>query len=241
MNRPLAIFDVDGTICDTLDVDDACYLASVSMVLNEPVAVSSWEEAAHVTDAGVTDWLWSKYRHRSPTTEEVLALVCAYEAALVRELQRAPQKFRATPGAPALISRLLGDSWGVGIATGGWRRLARLKLSAAGIPGDFLLASSDDSHDRLEIFRIAHNRLSKSLGLPHSGRTVLVGDGIWDLRVACALGWSFLGVGKAERAARLKAEGASAVVEDFASLSEVLDLLQTCSVPKVAAPYQEVC
>jgi phosphoglycolate phosphatase-like HAD superfamily hydrolase len=62
---------------------------------------------------------------------------------------------------------------------------------------------------------------------------VLVGDGIWDVRVAGAHDWWFLGVGKAERAERLWAEGATAVVEDFADLSQVLELLDHCSPPEV--------
>jgi phosphoglycolate phosphatase-like HAD superfamily hydrolase len=194
------------------------------------VVPSSWEAAIHITDAGVVDWLWRRYRERAPTAEELEAFADAYAQALSSELQRAPDRFRVMQGAPALLDLLHRMQWDVAIATGAWRRLARLKLEAAGISEELLLATSDDAMDRREIFRLAQSRAVEKRGAPHSG-TVLVGDGVWDVRVAAGHGWRFLGVGKGQRAERLRAEGATAVVEDFSDLVETLNLLQRCGTP----------
>ncbi len=167
-----------------------------------------------------------------PTADEIQTLASVYESILVSELRGAPHRFAVTPGARTLLDHLFASEWDIAIATGGWSRLAHLKLAAAHIPTNLLLASCDDSQDRFEIFRLAQNRAAKRRTDSYS-RIVLVGDGIWDLRVAAALGWCFLGVGKGERARRLVAEGASAVVEDFSDLWRVLNLLEHCSAPDV--------
>ena len=237
MNGPLTIFDIDGTLCDTFNVDDECFCAAVSQVLTIPVVLSSWEGAPHITDAGIADWLWRQHLNRSPTADEIQALANAYEVALARELQAAPHRFSVIGGVPALLDHLFAARWDIAIATGGWSRLARLKLAAAHIPEALLLASSDDSYDRFEIFRLARDRAVQRRKSYHA-KTVLVGDGTWDVQVAAAHGWCFLGVGKAQRAERLLAEGASAVVEDFSDLPRVLDLLQHCSTPKVRRSHE---
>lgn len=232
MSLSLAIFDIDGTLCDTVPWDDACFGAAVSNVLKIPVGPSSWEGAPHITDAGITEWLWQQSLHRAPTADELEALVTTYASALIRELQSAPHRCIIVPGVPALLDHLVATQWDIAIATGGWSRTARLKLAAAHIPATWLLGSSDDSQDRAEIFRLAQRRAASRRKASHA-RTVLVGDGTWDVRVAAAHGWGFLGVGQGDRAKRLVAEGASAVVEDFSDLPLVLDVLQHCSVPEV--------
>jgi phosphoglycolate phosphatase-like HAD superfamily hydrolase len=231
MTARLVIFDIDGTLCDTFDVDDECFCEAAAEVLNAPVALSSWEGAPHLTDSGIAEWLWHKYLKRSPTVDELQAFADAYESALCRELQHAPHRFSVVRGVPSLLKRLFTEKWDVAIATGGWSRLARLKLAAARIPEELLLASSDDSPNRSEIFQLAQERAAKRHGEFYS-RIVLVGDGIWDVRVAATNSWCFLGVGKEARAERLLAEGATAVVKDFSDLSRVLDLLEDCSQPE---------
>jgi hypothetical protein len=70
-------------------------------------------------------------------------------------------------------------------------------------------------------------------------RVVLIGDGIWDIRVAAHLGWSFLGVGLGERRARLERAGANVIVENFSDARDLLELLRTCGGPKlIVAPSE---
>ena len=110
---------------------------------------------------------------------------------------------------------------------------ARLKLKAAGLPVASLLASSDDSRDRFELFSLAKSRAVAISGtLPN--RTVLVGDGTWDVRVARRLGWSFVGVGRDRSVARLRDEGADFVIPDFADRDVVFAGIRDCGVPRLA-------
>jgi len=225
MNAPLAIFDIDGTLCNTVEVDDECFCGVASELLQISLGPLSWEGAPHVTDAGILNWLWRRYRSGAPTEAKVEVFVGRYEASLARELERAPSRFAATPGAAPLLGRLRREGWDVAIATGGWGRTARLKLHAADLPVDLLLASSDDSQDRVAVFELAKRRADVTYRGIHQ-RVVLVGDGIWDIHVAAHLGWAFLGVGCGERGVRLRDGGASAVVENFLDGDGVLRLLR---------------
>jgi len=225
MDAPLAIFDIDGTLCNTLEVDDECFCSVASELLQVSFGPLSWGGAPHVTDAGILDWLWRRYRSRAPTEAEVEAFVGRYEAALARELAQAPSRFAAMPGAAPLLDRLRREGWHVAIATGGWGRIARLKLRAADLPVDLLLASSDDSQDRVAVFELAKRRADVTYRGVHQ-RVVIIGDGIWDVYVAAHLGWAFLGVGCGERGDRLRSGGASAVVDNFLDGDGVLRLLR---------------
>jgi phosphoglycolate phosphatase-like HAD superfamily hydrolase len=152
-------------------------------------------------------------------------------ALLEERLAHEPSRFAAIPGAADLLAGTGSAGWDAVIATGGWSRSARLKLAAAGLPGESLLASSDDSVDRLEIFRLAHQRAVERRGWDYA-RTVLVGDGAWDVRVAASLGWPFAGVARGERAESLRRAGASAVVEDFQDAARFVEVLEGCDVPR---------
>ena len=231
MSDRLVIFDVDGTLCDTCDVDDVGFCAVAAEMLGAPVPPSSWKAAPDITDAGILAWLWHRHRGRGPTPEEREAFVAGFESVLARELRRASGRSLAMAGAAQLLGRLAATGWNFAFATGGWGRTARLKLRTAGLPVEPLLASSDDSPDRAEIFRLAGDRAAARSGAPHA-RSVLVGDGIWDVRVAAHLGWPLLGIARGERAQRLREEGASAVVPDFQDLNAVLGLLLGCEVPR---------
>jgi phosphoglycolate phosphatase-like HAD superfamily hydrolase len=237
MTARLIIFDIDGTLCDTFNVYDGCFCEAAAEMLNAPVALSSWEGAPHLTDSGIAEWLWHQHLKRAPTVEELKAFADAYEPALSRELRQAPHRFDVIRGVPSLLDRLVAEKWDVAIATSGWSRLARLELAAARIPEELLLASSDDSPDRSKIFLFAQERAARRRGEPYT-KTVRVGEGIWDVRVAAAHGWCFLGVGREVRAERLLAEGATAVVEDFSDLSRVMNLLESCSRPEKGATFK---
>jgi phosphoglycolate phosphatase-like HAD superfamily hydrolase len=220
----LVIFDVDGTLCDTYNVDDVGFCEVAAEMLGVPVPPESWKAAPEITDAGILAWLWDRHLGRRPARQELDAFIAAFEAVLARELRRAAGGSLAMPGVAQLLESLAATGWDVAFATGGWGRTARLKLRTAGLPVEPLLASSDDSADRVEIFRLAGSRAAERAGAPHV-RSVLVGDGLWDVRVAARLGWPVLGIGRGDHADRLRNEGASAVVPDFQDVEAVLGLL----------------
>jgi phosphoglycolate phosphatase-like HAD superfamily hydrolase len=233
VNGHLAIFDIDGTLCDTYDVDDECFCATVAEVLGARIDANEWAQAPHVTDSSVIPWVWERHRGRRPSAAELGRFADVYERRLAEVLARALNRFRPVPGAHDLLALLPQRGWEAAVATGGWARLARLKLRAAGFATSLLRACADDSPDRADIFREAGRRAAAAAHSDHV-RTVLVGDGVWDARVAKQLDWPMLGVGHGERALRLAQHGVRSIVRDFSDSETVLQHLEQCTVPQGA-------
>jgi phosphoglycolate phosphatase-like HAD superfamily hydrolase len=228
--RVAIVFDIDGTLCDTCAVDDEVFSAVTAVQLGIPLEAVVWDECPHITDTGISAWLSARHRGRDPSPEESEAFAVAFESALRTEWGRKPDRFRAMPGAAAFLSQLTELGCIYAIATGGRDRTARLKLAAAGLPADRLLASSDDSRARTEIFSLALSRLGDS-NETHRRRIVLVGDGVWDVRTAAQLGWAMVGVGSGERATRLRAAGANVVIPHFEDKVAFANAIQQATAP----------
>lgn len=226
----LVIFDIDGTLCDTNAVDDECFVRACEAVFGIAGPDLDWAQAPQVTDAGISEWWCRQTRGRAPASGEAAAFLDRFLVGLRQALDEAPERFRPVRGAPELLPRLREVGWRVGVATGGWGQSARLKLAAAGLAEERVLACSDDTPDRVEIFRLAQQR-ALAAGPEGVTRTVLVGDAPWDVRVAHALGWPFVGVAAGPCADRLREAGAVDVIPDFLDVERVLVLLERAAVP----------
>lgn len=188
----------------------------------------AWRTAPHITDHGILEWMWLERRGRGPEAHEMLAVKERF-VALLREAHAGSLRIRPIPGAPALFHTSELGSWMLRAATGGWEESARFKLWAAGLPAGVLAASSSDSPDRVHVFRLAAERAGAARGF--EGRVVLVGDGLWDVRVARALGWRFVGVASGAGEARLRRAGARQVVANFTDLRAFVEALRASSSP----------
>jgi phosphoglycolate phosphatase-like HAD superfamily hydrolase len=208
---PVAVFDIDGTLTDTFDVDVECYEEAMRDELGLDIP-SDWPTFDEVTDAAILRTACERLGRPVPD-EETQDRIARRIAALLEEvLEREPERFRAIPGAPDIFGVLKDLGWNVAMATGAWRASALVKLRGAGIPHhDVPLASSSDYPARAEIIRHAVRGLSAE----GSGPFVYIGDGVWDGRASLSLSYSFIGVATGSRGARLKEVGAIAVVPDF--------------------------
>ena len=165
---------------------------------------------------------------RDPGGAEISRLQSRFIQLLCASVEGTRQPMREVPGAAALLHRLkAGPGWRIAIATGGWNVSARFKLASAGLPVDGIpWASADDAHDRVEILRTAIQRAGQHYGQVSFGKVVYIGDGVWDVRAAKALGIGFLGLATDNKAGRLVEEGASCVLADFSDPVQVSECLE---------------
>lgn len=186
------IFDIDGTLLESADVDDRLYRRAVETVLGPVRFRESLHHYDYVTDAGILAQVLLD--NGLPSDPDPVHEIREHFVGLVRDHIDDNGPFREIPGARDMLGALLGaEGVAVAIATGGWGASARLKLETAefaldGIP----IVSADDAWDRVEIMRIALERLGAEFD-----SVTYYGDGPWD-RAACErLGWDFVAVGPA--------------------------------------------
>lgn len=228
MRGQCVIFDLDGTLCDTVDVDDACYRETAAAALQVPADDVDWRSAPHHTDSGIARWLWERFRSRPPTREEVEAFQRDFFRRLEARRVEDGRRFLPIEGALPFLNSLRQGGATVGIGTGAWRVSAELKLAAAQLDLGLLYATADDGETRAEIFSLACARAApRAQWAPD---TVLVGDGVWDVETARQLGWRFIGVGTGAVAARLREAGAAEVVPNFLGLNAT-DVLHRARIP----------
>ncbi|HEX8282933.1 MAG TPA: HAD family hydrolase [Pyrinomonadaceae bacterium] len=241
----LAIFDIDGTLTETNEVDSICFVRAMADAHAVGAMSTDWGAYAHTTDSFITREVLRERFGRAPEAGELSKFIVRFVSLLEQSRARDASVFGEVAGASSALARLRREpGWGVAIATGCWRGSALLKLAAAGVEaGGVPAAYAEDGVSREEILLAALARARESYGLESFDRVVSLGDGLWDVSAARNLGFPFVGVGGGERAARLRGAGASHVLEDFEDYERLLRCLAEAKVPGTAAgirpPTQE--
>lgn len=221
----LAVFDIDGTLTDTNQVDALCYLQALEQEFGFKDIDNDWSHYIHSSDPGIINQLFQQRLGRLPRKAEVYAFQKCFLALLRVEHQKDAGLFREIKGAGALLDYLIKrPGWTAAFATGGWEVTARFKLEAAGLPFEGMaFASGDDEESREDILRTAMLRARRISGVKSFTSVVSLGDGVWDVKAARNLKLAFIGVGNQ---AKLQNAGASAVISDFSDTQTCLDLME---------------
>jgi len=214
----LIIFDIDGTLCDTLTVDARCCLEAIEHVMGRSLATVDWSAYPEATNAAIVqDFL------RECGEKEVASLERRIREEFVLRLEdagrRAPELFRPIDGALDLFACLGSRRYDMAIATGCWHESAHAKLRLSGFDVTGIpFASSSDARRRVDIITLAAARAGCSLA-----DAIYVGDGVWDVKAARELGMGFIGVGRKHEL--LRAHGARRVFESFRDTDRFLSAL----------------
>jgi phosphoglycolate phosphatase-like HAD superfamily hydrolase len=217
----LVMFDIDGTLTETMKVDEECFVRAFKDVFGFADIDTDWSHYPHTTDSSIFHEIYVSRHARPPTAPDISRFRQHFIGLLAVASSQSP--FAPVPGADRLLSRLAQDgSHRVSLATGGWRDSARLKMASAGMCfDDHPAASADDALDRESIMRFSGQRAVERYGEAFA-RTVYVGDGVWDARACRNVGIPFVGIGIGSRATRLSAEGAVCVFPDFSDVDKFL-------------------
>jgi phosphoglycolate phosphatase-like HAD superfamily hydrolase len=224
----LAIFDIDGTLTESVAVDEVCFVQAFRDVLGIERINTNWLEYTFQTDSGLALEICRQHLGRDPGSAEIISLQSRFAELLNAAVEGAREAIREVPGAAALLRLLTAHArWHVAIATGGWSVSARFKLASAGLAVDgFPWANADDALDRVDILRTAIVRAGQRYEQDIFEKIVYVGDGVWEVRAAKALGIGFLGLATNDKAGRLMEEGALCVLPNFSDLVRVVECLE---------------
>lgn len=213
----LAIFDNDGTICDTQDVEGRCYSLAIERVTGKPLSSLDWTTYTEPTSSAIVRELLAGDAEAAEKEERIEAEFCRL---LREERPNFPGDFSPIPGAIEFLHRL--DREGVcalAIATGCFDASARFKLECCGVSLDrYPHATSSDTPRRREIIPLAAARAGFDLG-----SVVYFGDAPWDVRVSTALGIPMIGIGR--RFEQLRESGVRFAFRDYTNPDEILSAL----------------
>ena len=229
----LAIFDIDGTLTNTNDVDTECFVRALSETHGISEINTNWDEYPHTTDSGIILHIFQEQFGREPGLAELGVFKQWFVDLLQEQVRLNPSLFSEISGAGTALGRLRKESnWRVAIASGSWREAARLKLAAAEIDIDGIPAAyAEDGLSREDIVSAV---MRKSLTYYHQtnfARVVSVGDGLWDVRTARALQLPFLGIGSEECETMLRESGVKQVIGNFADCDLLIRCLNEATVP----------
>jgi len=213
----LVMFDIDGTLTATTGIDEVCFIQAVQEVLGVKEIDTDLLNYTHVTDEGITSEIIEHHAGRPAGREELSDIRNLFVKLLKEKPLSHPAAFQPIAGASDILNQLGGLKHGaVSLATGGWKKSARLKLEVfdAGIQ-KIPMATSSDAVSRQEIMQLSEERARTACRIQAFDSVAFVGDGLWDLRSASALGYGFVGIGKGDRAVQLTKEGARHVFPDY--------------------------
>lgn len=229
----LAIFDIDGTLTKTNDVDTQCFVKAFALNGIEDIN-TNWASYGHTTDSGITLQIFQEFFGRVPQESELSRLQHRFVDLLQEQYTKDNILFAEVPGASVMLRRLREtEDWAIAFATGGWSASACMKLDSAKLDvGQLPIASADDGISREDIVKTAISRAKAVYNQLDFEKIVCIGDGIWDVLTAVQLQLGFVGVASGEQKIILQDAGVEQIIEDFVNFDDFLQALNTASIPK---------
>jgi phosphoglycolate phosphatase-like HAD superfamily hydrolase len=226
----LLIFDIDGTLTDTIGVDNECFISAFEDEFQVELTQTDWATFQNVTDAGLFQDLFESNFNKKPTLNEKETFQARFFEYLRLNLVNNPERFNEIRGAKKFIENCL-QHYGIKVAfaTGGWGTSAKMKLQASGIPYENLpLSCSDRFISRQEILTNAVEQSLRQHSTASFSEVIYFGDGVWDLKTTAELEIRFIGV-DAKQDGKLKNLGATQVIKDFSEVESIFELLENRS------------
>lgn len=215
----LIIFDIDGTIIDSVKTDDECFIQSFQDLFNIDLRSADWTNFKNVTDSGLTAEIFKIHLNREPEEQEIHKLKNHF----YRLLSDRSKEISEIPGAINMLKYLHAQpNISVAFATGGWKETAELKLSTIGFErGDIVLTSANQDISRSIITQLAIKETQVKQKLASFDSITYVGDGIWDFQTTKALGFNFIGIDFHQNNKLINA-GAERIINDFTDLEQII-------------------
>ncbi len=215
----LIIFDIDGTLCDTNEVDAECYAEAVERVTGRSLSTVDWSRYPEATNAAIAQDFLREIGERGIETGG--RRIRDEFVRLLEEKGRSDlELFRPIEGAREIVSALRRKNYRMAIATGCWRESAHVKLRLAGFDVDGTpFASSSDTRRRADIIALAAARAGHALS-----DSIYVGDGVWDVKATRVLGMKFIGIGRKHEL--LREHGARRTLASFRDEKAFFDVVK---------------
>jgi phosphoglycolate phosphatase len=217
MTVKLAVFDCDGTLSD----GQAAICAAMAEAFAEGgLAAPDPHEVRRIVGLSLPSAIARLAPEHPPETHT--RVVGAYKQAFFNARQRGLVHEPLFDGIAALLSRLHGAGWTLGVATGKSDRGLTGCLAMHGVIDLFVTLQTADRHPSKPHPSMLETAMAEAGAAPVD--TVMIGDTVYDIEMAITAGTRAIGVAWGYHTpAELLAAGAEAVAETPAHLGEMLD------------------
>ncbi|MCP5103875.1 MAG: HAD family phosphatase [bacterium] len=230
--KKLVVFDIDGTLLDSTEIDENCFVRALKDEYKVAHIDERWENYKSVTDGFVFEEIFENTFSRKPTVPETRRMIQRFLMYIENSLMDRNGIINQIRGAGEILELLNAHpEWETAVASGGWRESALFKLQQAKlvIDGTPLVTSSEEKI-RERIVSLCIEKAKTHYGVSDFEKIVSVGDAAWDVKAAEQLKLAFIGIGNS---GRFKMFPGCKHVEDFKDRSRFLRYLDESEVPRV--------
>ena len=227
----LIIFDVDGTLVFSEKKDSQCFADTYQAVYGLPFPTIDWRKYPHVSDTTIFKTVIQEHFNRIPDEAEEESFRQQFVVNIIKNRKQTPTEFKEVPYAKQTIDELLKDErFVLGVATGGWKAPAIVKLNFVNIPVDKLIITGADGKVTRE--DIINETIAKAKA-KHGEfeRIVYVGDAIWDVTTTRNMGLPLIGIRRKGDIDFLTKLGTQLVLKDFEDYDAFLEGVLNVGVP----------
>lgn len=221
----LIIFDIDGTLADTKQVDDACFIDAFYSTFKIDIQAQKWEAITNLTDWGITEEIIQNHWNRLPTKEEYIQIENKMIQKLEAKKKENQKYFQEISGANKFFHQLQNKpNITLGIATGAWEKSALIKLGSIGInPQNIPFSNSNHFKTREEITNRTIQEATKNSPVSFE-EIIYFGDGVWDFKTCRNLGIRFIGIDVLQDG-KLRQLGAKEIFKDYSDTRSIMEVL----------------
>lgn len=229
----LLIFDIDGTLTNTNQVDNESFVATFEERYAVKLGKVDWKNFQNVTDSALFHDIYFSVFEESPSQAEMEAFRWDFLKRFEVNFKTNPALFQEVKGAANFLKHCESiRNIRVALATGSWRHSAIFKLMTADIPYQWLILSHCDSFfRRQDILRDAIAQCKEKYAFDFFEHIVYFGDGEWDFRTTAELEIPFIGI-DVKKDNKLKNLGTQHVFYDFLEVEAILEAVEQLNVPE---------
>ena len=190
--------DIDGTLVDSMGLEEELYPQAVCEVLGIKEIKTDWSAYTNPTDSGILREVMREQLSKLCHPEDVLKLKDRFLQLLSSRLEQNPKVYAPIPGAIEFVEYLADhENYRFAVNTGAWREAAELKLSSAGFDfSDWILFTCSEHEYKKDAMKASHKAAREAFGGDFD-KVLYIGDSRFDLRFANELNYEFLGRGEA--------------------------------------------
>ncbi|MDI9311177.1 MAG: HAD hydrolase-like protein [Limnohabitans sp.] len=217
IDKTLLIFDIDGTLCNTKEISDNCFIETFKKIYNYDYQSIEWENFKNITDEALFYDLYKFHFSEKPTLSEIQNFKNQY----YKQLLKLTNKFNLVKGANELLLKCKQNNTPIAIATGSWLNIALLKMNATKL--NYLnipISSSNDSFKRTEIVKSVISKSKQFYNTKNFKNITYFGDGLWDKKCCEDLGINFIGV-DIDNNQKLKLADTKTIINDFTQIKNI--------------------